>query len=139
MIKIDSEKCVGCLQCTRVCIWTILEARDGWPVVLEDKAAGCAKCMHCGIVCPEGAITFGDSPMMIAEEKPVVSDTFGEDLESFLLTRRSSRGFREEPVGLLRLYREADKPPFSERDMFVLEQLHKHFAYRLVYEAKNNL
>ena len=82
MIKIDSEKCVGCLQCTRVCIWTILEARDGWPVVLEDKAAGCAKCMHCGIVCPEGAITFGDSPMMIAEEKPVVSDTFGEDLES---------------------------------------------------------
>ena len=44
--------------------------------------------------------------------------------------------FREEPVGLLRLYREADKPPFSERDMFVLEQLHKHFAYRLVYEAK---
>ena len=44
--------------------------------------------------------------------------------------------FLEEPVGLLRLYREADKPPFSERDMFVLEQLHKHFAYRLVYEAK---
>ena len=44
--------------------------------------------------------------------------------------------FREEPVGLLRLYREADKPPFSERDIFVLEQLHKHFAYRLVYEAK---
>lgn len=39
-------------------------------------------------------------------------------------------------MGLLRLYREADKPPFSERDMFVLEQLHKHFAYRLVYEAK---
>lgn len=98
MIKIDSEKCVGCLQCTRVCIWTILEARDGWPVVLEDKAVGCAKCMHCGIVCPEGAITFGDSPMMIAEEKPVVSDTFGEDLESFLLARRSYRDFREEPV-----------------------------------------
>ena len=39
-------------------------------------------------------------------------------------------------MGLLRLYREADKPPFSERDIFVLEQLHKHFAYRLVYEAK---
>ena len=34
------------------------------------------------------------------------------------------------------MYRQADKPPFSERDMFVLEQLHKHFAYRLVYEAK---
>ena len=47
-----------------------------------------------------------------------------------------SISFREEPVGLLKLYRQADKPPFSERDMFVLEQLHKHFAYRLVYEAE---
>lgn len=47
-----------------------------------------------------------------------------------------SISFREEPVGLLKLYRQADKSPFSERDMFVLEQLHKHFAYRLVYEAK---
>lgn len=44
--------------------------------------------------------------------------------------------FREELVGILRLYRREEKPPFQERDMFVLDQLHKHFAYRLVYEAK---
>lgn len=100
MIKINYDKCVGCLRCTHACIWTIIEARDGRPFVLEDKAAGCAKCMHCGIVCPEGAIAFDGEPMMISEEKPVVSDTFGEDLKSFLMTRRSYRDFRQEPVEL---------------------------------------
>ena len=98
MIRINYDKCVGCLRCTRVCIWTIIEARDGRPSVLEEKAVGCAKCMHCGIVCPEGAIEFDGAPMMISEDKPLVSDTFAEDLETFLLTRRSYRDFREEPV-----------------------------------------
>ena len=98
MIKINYDKCVGCLKCTRVCIWTIIEGRDGKPYVLEDKTRGCAKCMHCGIVCPEGAIEFNDAPMMISEDKPIVSDTFTEDLEGFLLTRRSYRDFREEEV-----------------------------------------
>lgn len=98
MIKINYDKCVGCLKCTRVCIWTIIEERDGKPYVLEDKTRGCAKCMHCGIVCPEGAIEFNDAPMMIGEDKPIVSDTFAEDMESFLLTRRSYRDFREEEV-----------------------------------------
>ena len=98
MIKINYDKCVGCLKCTRVCIWTIIEERDGKPYVLEDKAKGCVKCMHCGIVCPEGAIEFDEKPMMIAEDKPIVSDTFTEDLEAFLMTRRSYRDFREEEV-----------------------------------------
>ena len=98
MIKINYDKCVGCLKCTRVCIWTIIEERDGKPYVLEDKAQGCIKCMHCGIVCPEGAIEFKEQPMMISEDKPIVSDTFPEDLESFLLTRRSYRDFRDQEV-----------------------------------------
>ena len=98
MIKINYDKCVGCLKCTRVCIWTIVEERDGKPYVLEDKAKGCIKCMHCGIVCPEGAIEYDGKPMMISEDKPIVSDTFTEDMESFLLTRRSYRDFRDEEV-----------------------------------------
>lgn len=44
--------------------------------------------------------------------------------------------FREEPMGFLRLYRKNGSVPFSPRDLFVLEQLHMHFAYRLAYEAK---
>lgn len=44
--------------------------------------------------------------------------------------------FREEPLGFLRLYRREEEPPFSERDLFVLDQLHLHLSYRLAYESK---
>lgn len=44
--------------------------------------------------------------------------------------------FREEPMGFLRLYRKEGGTPFTPRDLFVLEQLRMHFAYRLAYEAK---
>ena len=44
--------------------------------------------------------------------------------------------FREEPLGFLRLYRRDPAPAFSERDLFVLDQLHLHLSYRLAYEAK---
>ena len=97
MVQIDYNKCIGCLKCTRVCIFSIIEVREGKPYVLEDKA-GCAKCMHCGIVCPEGAVTFDGKPMMTGEEKPIVADTFSADIEAFLLTRRSYRDFKPEPV-----------------------------------------
>lgn len=97
MIKIDADKCIGCLRCTRACIFTIIEARGGRPVVLEDKL-GCARCMHCGLVCPEGAISYNGEPMMVSEDKPLVSNMFRDELESFLLTRRSYRDFRPEPV-----------------------------------------
>lgn len=44
--------------------------------------------------------------------------------------------FKEDPVGIIKLYRKREKADFSERDLFVLDQLQKHFAYRLSYEAK---
>ena len=97
MVKINYDKCVVCLKCTKVCIFSIIENRDGKPYVLEDKL-GCAKCMHCGIVCPEGAITYDDRPMMISEDKPIMSDIFPKDLEDFLMPRRSYRNFKPEEV-----------------------------------------
>ncbi|WP_324824186.1 helix-turn-helix transcriptional regulator [Sinanaerobacter sp. ZZT-01] len=42
--------------------------------------------------------------------------------------------FREEPVGLLKLFRSRGAGDFSARDLFALDQLQKHFAYRLYYE-----
>lgn len=107
MVKIDYGKCVGCLRCTKVCIFTIIEEREGKPFVLENKL-GCAKCMHCGIVCPEGAISWDGKPMMISEEKPIVSDTFSEDMGDFLLTRRSYRNFKQEPVDMELIRRALD-------------------------------
>ena len=98
MIRIDYDRCVSCHKCTRVCVWTIIENHNGKPVVIDKK--GCIKCMHCGIVCSEGAISFDDKPMVTSQEKPVVADTFSDDLESFLLTRRSYRDFKPEALNI---------------------------------------
>ena len=44
--------------------------------------------------------------------------------------------FKEEPVGLIKLYRKKMSAPFTTRDTFALDMLQKHFAYRFSYEAK---
>ena len=44
--------------------------------------------------------------------------------------------FKEEPVGLIKLYRKKEQGDFEKRDLFALDQLQKHFAYRFYYEMK---
>ncbi len=44
--------------------------------------------------------------------------------------------FREDVLGLIAFYRTKENGDFADRDLFVLDQLQKHFAYRLNYEAK---
>lgn len=44
--------------------------------------------------------------------------------------------FREDAVGLISIYKRRENGDFTNRDLFVLNQLQKHFAYRLYYEAK---
>lgn len=44
--------------------------------------------------------------------------------------------FREDVVGLINLFRTPQSGEFSKRELFILDQLQKHLAYRLYYEAK---
>lgn len=44
--------------------------------------------------------------------------------------------FREEVVGLINFYRKKEYGDFSRRELFIVDQLQKHLAYRLYYEAK---
>lgn len=44
--------------------------------------------------------------------------------------------FREEVVGLISIYKKHENGDFSARDLFILNQLQKHLAYRLYYESK---
>ena len=96
MIQIHEDKCIRCLRCTDKCVCGAIEVRDGKPVVNHEK--GCIKCMHCAIACPENAISYGEQPAILNEEMPVLADTFSADLENFLLTKRSYRNFKPEPV-----------------------------------------
>ncbi|MGF6375745.1 DNA-binding CsgD family transcriptional regulator [Clostridiales Family XIII bacterium PM5-7] len=44
--------------------------------------------------------------------------------------------FREEVVGLITFYRRRESGDFTKRELFIMDQLQKHLAYRLYYEAK---
>ena len=44
--------------------------------------------------------------------------------------------FREEVVGLVTFFRGKGRDDFTKRDLFIMDQLHKHLAYRLYYENK---
>ncbi len=44
--------------------------------------------------------------------------------------------FREDVVGLLTFYRRRESRDFTKRELFIIDQLQKHLAYRLYYEAK---
>lgn len=44
--------------------------------------------------------------------------------------------FREETIGLITFYRSRESGDFTKRELFIMDQLQKHLAYRLYYEAK---
>lgn len=46
--------------------------------------------------------------------------------------------FKNEAIGYLNLFRERGKKPFSKRDVFIVDQLYKHVAYRLSYESNKS-
>lgn len=89
------------------------------------------------VIYREQSMVFLDSSMM-SEERLKATALYRE----FYLPNRLkySLGFciayGNEPVGFLKLYRREERGDFSQRDIFILEQLQKHFAYRLIYESK---
>lgn len=95
MIRIDMEKCIGCMKCVSVCPFTVLGEKDGRPQLREGKA--CLKCMHCGAACPQNAVSFDEEDSVLPQPLPVLSEEFPQQLEQHILMRRSYRHFKPEP------------------------------------------
>ncbi|HPN72667.1 MAG TPA: 4Fe-4S binding protein [Candidatus Omnitrophota bacterium] len=60
-IKIDSEKCKGCLLCVKVCPRGVIRQADGvnssgQRYVVVDDPEKCVGCGLCFIMCPDCAI-----------------------------------------------------------------------------------
>ena len=96
MIRIDYNKCIGCLNCTDKCVCAAIAVEEGRPVYKEEM--GCIKCMHCAAACPENAITFDGKSAIFSEEMPLAGEHIADDLETLVLTRRSYRNFKAEMV-----------------------------------------
>lgn len=87
MVKINTERCVGCGSCVRLCPMGYLTLEDGVPRIRERRR--CIGCGHCMATCPKQAVT------LIPPEGVVTSCPKAEnELEQMILTRRSVRHYQ---------------------------------------------
>lgn len=100
VITIDPGLCTNCEICVEICPMSIiLPSSEGeTPYSPEDAATYCAKCGHCEVFCPEGAI----STLFDSTYYQLNDDTFpsipATEIGKYMVMRRSIRSYREEPV-----------------------------------------
>lgn len=95
--KADTEKCIGCGKCVKVCPGGILYMNENnRPEIMpvnEFGWNGCWKCQHCLAVCPAGAVSvLGKKP----HESMAMSDMTeaGHMMDALVLNRHSCRRFK---------------------------------------------
>jgi len=96
LIVVDSDKCKRDGMCAAVCPRGIVElGPDGLPGEVNPDT--CIACGHCVAVCPHGALQ--NAKVDMAAMIPVAKDRPGpEALRGLMLSRRSIRAYKDEPV-----------------------------------------
>ncbi len=94
-ISVDTNLCKGDGACVAVCPARVLALGEkGFP---EEVAANCILCGHCVAVCPHDALTHSGLPrepfMPVGRKLPD-----SEMIDNFLMSRRSVREFKNEPI-----------------------------------------
>lgn len=97
LFRLDRASCVRCGACVKDCAFGALKRDDdGYPFVKD--AARCMRCQHCFAICPRGAIAFGAHTADEALQRGRCALPTGEEVENFLMMRRSYRQFKEGDV-----------------------------------------
>jgi nitroreductase/NAD-dependent dihydropyrimidine dehydrogenase PreA subunit len=93
---LDEEKCTACGLCAEVCgLDVIVRNRNGGPTI--DHDAYCHACGHCVAICPQNALSI--QGIASDEFAPARASSISpSDMETFLLTKRSCREFKDRPV-----------------------------------------
>lgn len=98
---VDTEKCLGCGTCVKVCPGGVLSLnQEKRPEIADFKEFGwngCWKCEHCLAVCPTGAVSiFGHKP---ESSLPVADhETAAPIMDSLIAGRRSCRRYKDKNV-----------------------------------------
>ena len=97
IITLNEDKCTGCGLCAEVCGLDVI-TRNGNERPVVNHEAYCHVCGHCIAVCPHNALSRRDvdpeayAPVELPEITP-------SDMKALLLTKRSCREFKDQPVG----------------------------------------
>lgn len=100
MITIDATTCTGCGSCADECparIFVMEKDTGNRPRTEPAYFGGCNRCGHCVAICPVDAIVHDELPQ---DGFNPVSDGFidPDALQAFMLSRRSTRSFKDNPV-----------------------------------------
>lgn len=96
MLHIDRESCRGDALCVNICPVSCLRMRDGKaaPVPLADRI--CLGCGQCMAVCPEHAISSGESGEEQISPLPAIPDFAA--CSALIRSRRSVRHYKKTPI-----------------------------------------
>ncbi len=100
-VRIDREKCNVCGACVAVCRGYPLYLADGEVRIDQTRGFGCIGCGGCLSVCPTGAISVEGRdlhPADVLDLPPAAKRADYERLYNLLLSRRSVREFKNQPV-----------------------------------------
>lgn len=87
MLTFNTQQCVGCGSCARLCPMGYLTMVDGKPQVKERRR--CIACGHCVATCPKQAVT-------LTTDDETFCPTPENELEQLIVDRRSVRHFRSQ-------------------------------------------
>ena len=93
-VIVDTEKCIGCGLCSKVCVaHNLVVEHKKARIVMDD----CVMCGQCSAVCPQKAISLvgcGSGQMEKAEDTRLAPD----DILNTIRFRRSVRSFKETEI-----------------------------------------
>lgn len=87
MLELDSNLCISCGLCARVCPMALITYENGAPLLNPKRQ--CMECWHCAAICPQKAIKQEGINLYLSMPE-------GE-LEQLVTMRRSVRHFKDEP------------------------------------------
>ncbi|MDO5602542.1 MAG: nitroreductase family protein [Oscillospiraceae bacterium] len=93
-VTVDTQKCIGCGMCTKVCVAHNITTVDKKAQILSDD---CLLCGQCTAVCPTKAITVsGYDAGQIVEKENMHLDP--DEILNAIRFRRSTRNFKKQEI-----------------------------------------
>lgn len=97
-IQIDTDRCIRCGKCARVCPANVLLQEQAKAPITVRKAENCIVCAHCVDVCPQEAIQHSEFPTEKIHPIDYSQMPTSDQLMWLLKARRSNRTLTSKPI-----------------------------------------